>query len=561
MSADKSATIFDLSGDQLLSSPRYNKGTAFSTKERELFDLTGRLPARIETIEEQSARIYWQLSNKTGDLEKNLFLMQVFATNTTLFFRLLESHLEELLPIIYTPTIGEAVMQFSKNYLRPHGLIISYPEIEKIDAILAQIDPKQLDIAVVTDGEGVLGIGDQGVGGLNIAIGKLIVYTACSGINPFRTLPIQLDVGTNNEELLADPFYLGWRHKRISGDDYYHFLDQFVESFSKRFPDSFLHWEDFGKDNARKVLDRYRFKHQSFNDDIQGTGAIALAAVLSGIKQSKIDSAKHRFCIFGAGTAGTGIADQICQALSHTEKVDIAQIRKRFYLIDRNGLIHKGQPEIQDFQTCYAHDPKDLQEWRCISKDNYSLEDVVKNAGITVLIGCSTSSQAFTQPILQQMAKNSDRPIIMPLSNPTSKAEATPAQILQATSDKALIATGSPFASVDTGKRQIRISQCNNALIYPGIALGMLISKATHLTESMLFAASRAVSDSFVSEANENGLLPDFNNIKDLSGRVAKAITQQAIADKTAAQISAEEFERRLEKLVWKPEYLHFQKG
>ncbi|MGM0600709.1 MAG: oxaloacetate-decarboxylating malate dehydrogenase, partial [Candidatus Rifleibacteriota bacterium] len=469
---NKEKIKLSLEGDKLLENREYNKGTAFTRAERENFKLTGKLPRRIETIEEQVHRAYLQFKRKQDTLEKNLFLNQIYTSNTTLFFKIIEQHLEEMLPIIYTPTISEAVKNFSKTFLNSPGLIISYPEREKTSEILAGIQADSLDIAVVTDGEGVLGIGDQGIGGLSIAVGKLMVYTTCGGINPFKTLPIQLDVGTNNEKLLNDPDYLGWRHNRISDKEYYDFLDHFVDCFSKRFPRCFLHWEDFGKNNAHKVLARYRQVHQSFNDDIQGTGAIATAAVLSGIKKSGVSSDRHKFCIFGAGTAGVGIAEQIIYALAEIENKRIEEIRERFYLIDRYGLIREGQQRTRDYQLPYLKTLDQLRGWTCTTQGEYSLEDVTKNAGITILIGCSTASNAFNKNVLKLMANNIDKPIIMPLSNPTSKAEATPEAILKATDGRALIATGSPFKAVKFSNRTNRISQCNNALIFPGLALG-----------------------------------------------------------------------------------------
>jgi malate dehydrogenase (oxaloacetate-decarboxylating) len=465
-----------------------------------------------------------------------------------------------MLPIVYTPTISETVKNFSKNYLNSPGLIISYPEREKIREILANIQADPLDIAVVTDGEGVLGIGDQGIGGINIALGKLIVYSACGGINPFRTLPIQLDVGTDNEELLNDPDYLGWRHKRISNKEYYDFLDDFVDCFSKRFPNSFLHWEDFGKNNAHKVLARYKQVHQSFNDDIQGTGAITTAAVLSGIKKSGLKTDQHRFCIFGAGTAGVGIAEQIIYALAKIENKNIEEIRNRFYLIDRHGLIREGQKRTRDYQRPYLKTLNQLKGWVCATRGECSLEDVIKNAGITVLIGCSTAKNAFNEKVLQQMAENISKPIIMPLSNPTANAEATPEDILKATEGRALIATGSPFEAVKLANKPLRISQCNNALIFPGIALGMLISGSSILSSSMLFAASQAVAESYENNHSDNGLLPDLSNIKELSQKVGYAVANMSVKEGLNKN-DPKHFEKLYSDLIWKPEYYTYQKA
>jgi malate dehydrogenase (oxaloacetate-decarboxylating) len=549
------------SGYELLLNPFLNKGCAFTSKERHEFSLVGKLPVVVETIEEQCHRAYQQVLEKSSALEKNLLLNELYATNRTLFFKLIDLHLNELLPIIYTPTIGEAVMKFSRNFMRPQGLIISYPEIDLIDSIFADIDSENIDIAIVTDGEGVLGIGDQGIGGLNIAIGKLMVYTACAGIDPRRAIPIQLDVGTNNQELLADPMYMGWRNERIAGAEYDRFIERFVASFKKRFKKTFLHWEDFGKDNARRVLDKFRKIHPSFNDDIQGTGAISLAAVLTGIKKSGIPVEKHRFCIFGAGTAGTGIADQICQALAKIGNLDLEEIRKRFYLIDRHGLIIEGQSRTLDFQRPYAKTNADYAGWNCSISGECSLIDTVKNAGITVLIGCSTATGAFNSEVLKQMAKNCEHPLILPLSNPTSKAEATPDEIFAATDGKALIATGSPFSQVEFAGKRHRISQCNNALIYPGIALGMIISEANELTDNMLFAASMALSENCNPDPDNSELLPDLNRVKQISIQIAKAVAIQAAEDNVTPDLSEEDFSQRIADKIWQPQYYDYEKA
>ncbi|PKL44605.1 MAG: NAD-dependent malic enzyme [Candidatus Riflebacteria bacterium HGW-Riflebacteria-1] len=544
-----------LSGKKLLGDPRHNKGTAFTHAEREKFGLLGLLPSRVETLAEQATRAYEQYISQADDLRKNLYLNDLFATNTTLFYHLVSSHLTEMLPVVYTPTIGDAVKQYSRSYVRPHGMIISLADQDRIDAIFANIPADELDIAVVTDGEGVLGIGDQGIGGLNIAIGKLMVYTLCGGLNPHRTLPVLLDAGTNNEELLADPLYLGLRRQRASGEEYLSFIDKFVTAFKKRFPRAFLHWEDFGRDNARTVLDRYRESHPSFNDDIQGTGAVALAAVLSGISKSQMPTAQHRFCIFGAGTAGCGIADQISKALAQSEGKDPAEIRRRFYLIDREGLLTSRSGNLMSFQAPYAVSAAELDNWNSKEPGKISLADVVRNARPTVLIGCSAQSGAFTDEILAEMVKNSKHPVIMPLSNPTSKAEATPERIFAATQGNALVATGSPFGSATWQGQTMPVAQCNNALVFPGIGLGMLISQAQQLTDNMLLAASSAVSRSSSEAPDSNRLLPGFDNILKISRTVALAVAETAMQEGAAQLKTDRELEAALTKHTWAPEY------
>lgn len=546
-----------LSGKELLANPRANNGTAFTHAERERLGLLGLLPPRVETIEEQAIRAYEQYIAQANDLRKNLYLNDLFATNTTLFYYLVSSHLAEMLPIVYTPTIGDAVKQYSRNYVRPQGLTISLADQDRIDEIFAAIRPDDLDISVVTDGEGVLGIGDQGIGGLNIVIGKLMVYTLCGGLNPHRTLPVQLDAGTNNEELLADPFYLGLRRQRATGEEYLVFIDKFVAAFKKRFPCAFLHWEDFGRDNARVVLDRYRESHPSFNDDIQGTGAVALAAVLSGISKSQRSADQHRFCIFGAGTAGCGIADQISKALAQTESKDPAEIRRRFYLIDRDGLLTSRSSNLMSFQEPYAVSAAELTNWKVANPDRISLTDVVRNARPTVLIGCSAQTGAFTDEVLAEMGKNCKHPVIMPLSNPTSKAEATPERIFAATQGNALVATGSPFGSVTWQGQTIPVAQCNNALVFPGIGIGMLISQAQQLTDNMLLAASSAVSRSSSEAPDSNRLLPGFDNILKISKNVALAVAEAAVREDVAQLKTEKELEAALTKHTWVPEYFN----
>lgn len=553
LNSEVSAEI--LNSAQLLLNPRLNKGTAFSLSERDKYGLHGLLPDVVETLSQQVSRAYDQFSARTSNLSRNLYLNELYTTNTTLFFALVSTHLSEMLPIIYTPTIGEAVVNFSSNFMRQSGLIISWPERHRIDQILAQFAGQLIDVAVVTDGEGVLGIGDQGIGGLSIATGKLMVYTLCGGLNPFKTLAIQLDPGTNNERLLNDPLYLGWRHPRLSGKDYHEFIEQFVQAFRCHLPNTLLHWEDFGRDNARTVLDRYRNVHQSFNDDIQGTGAVAVAAVLTGIRKSNRPAASHRICIFGAGTAGTGIAEQICHALAESEGTDIATVRKRVYMIDRAGLLVAGQPDLMPFQIPYARNQHEIANWKLTNEANIGLADVVENIHPTILVGCSTQAGAFSAEIMRNMARHCSTPIIMALSNPTSKAETTPETILAATSGKALIATGSPFGKVLFAGAEIEISQCNNALIFPGLGMGMLISKARTLTDTMLLQASKALSQFCVSDQSANALLPNFSRIEEISATVAMAVAQRAIKDGVAEPITERKLHETLTAIHWQPEY------
>ena len=542
-----------LKGYALLNNPKLNKNTAFTLEERLKFDLIGKLPPKVESLTEQIERAKTKFDSIPLHINKNLYLNSIYQENIVLFFALVSKYLEEMLPIIYTPTIGEAVKNYSENYQKPCGIVISYTDIDHIDSILAQAASSDLEIAVVTDGEGVLGIGDQGVGGLNIAIGKLMVYTLCGGIDPFKTLPIQLDLGTNNEELLNNPNYLGWRHKRITGKKYYEFIDKFVAAFKKQLPTTLLHWEDFGRDNARAVLNRYRETHQSFNDDIQGTGSVALAAVLTAIKKSNISSKDHKFCIFGAGTAGAGIADQICKALAFIENEAEEEIRQRFFLIDKCGLLQESHKALLDFQKPYAKSPNELTGWKINRASNISLLEVIQNAKPTVLIGCSTLSGAFNDEVITSMYSYCPKPIIMPISNPTSKAEREPKDIINLTDGNALIATGSPFDPVVYEGQTYTISQCNNALGFPGIGIGMIISQAKVLTDKMIYAASVALADSCPNDSKQ--LLPNLSNILQISQNIGVAVAKQAIEDGVAQNTDIESLNKLAKKMIWLPQY------
>ena len=473
--------------------------------------------------------LYNEYLKQSDNLHKCLFLYDLYHKDKKSFFELANNHRVEFLPILYTPTIGDAVINYSKNYKYPLGLTISYLDKGNIKNILqkakSDLGSKEMSIAVVTDGEGVLGIGDQGAGAIYISLGKLMVYALCGGLDLTSALPVMLDVGTNNKTLLEAPEYKGWRHSRISGKEYYDFIDEFVQAFKEVFPNSFLHWEDFGRDNARKVLDKYREYHPSFNDDIQGTGVVALAAVLCGIKKSGIPLKEHKICIFGAGTAGCGIANQLCRGLSIKQGISFEEKSKNFYLIDKNGILLDNDSSLLFFQQPFSHSPEDVSGW-VLQKENYiGLLDVIKNAKPTVLIGCSTASGAFTDEIISEMYKYNKKPIIMPISNPTSKAEATPERILKCTEGNALIATGSPFAPVTHKGKEIPISQCNNALVFPGIGIGMLKSKARVLTDEMLLNASEALANETEKSCSaRNSLLPGFDKVLSISEIISNQI-------------------------------------
>lgn len=550
----------DLMGHELLGSPKLNKGCAFSSEERQLFHLNGLLPYQIETLGQQVSRMYAQFQEHRTNLGKYIYLNVLHDYNETLFYLLVSQHLEEMLPIIYTPTVGEAVERFSMEHRKPRGLYISYPEKDHIAQLLDNRLPPEVDLIVVTDGEAVLGIGDQGIGGINISSAKLMVYTLCAGINPHRVLPIQLDVGTNNQHLLADPMYLGWRHERISGQVYDDFIDVFVQTIKKKFPTVFLHWEDVGRDNARRILTRYREQLCTFNGDMQGTGTAALATVLAGVSASKIPLTEQRIVIFGAGTAGAGIADQIHSALQRLG-VSSEQAYQQFWLLDKEGLLTDKSPALLGFQKPYARPAEETASWTLRNPPFISLYDVVNQVKPTLLIGASTVGGAFTEEIITTMANHVETPIIMPLSNPTPKSEAKPEDLLLWTQGKALIATGSPFPEVYFDNRLIRIAQSNNAFAFPGIGLGAIAVKAKCLSDDMLWAATEALSLCSPVHQNSNApLLPKLSEATWVSRNVALAVAEQARREGNT-QIPADlDLNDAINQVVWEAKYYPYRK-
>ncbi len=538
-------------GDDLLQIPELNKGSAFSLDERRRFGLMGKLPISIETSEQQVARFYKQYSQYETDIEKNLFLNQLKQHNQTIFYQLTAKYLDEMMPIIYTPTIGDAVEQFSYQFNQPQGLFLSYEYQEHLDEILDQVNLKEVDIALVTDGEGVLGIGDWGTGGVDICIGKLMVYTLCGGIDPNRVLPVQLDVGTNNQSLINDPMYLGWRHERITGEKYDAFIDKVVNALVRRYPQTYIHWEDFGRDNAHRVLNNYRDKHTSFNDDIQGTGATATACVLSALKAAKAGLSEQKFVFLGAGTAGTGVADQLCHALVRSG-IEEEDARRQFWMVDRDGLITTDMDGITDAQTLYARSELDHRGW--------TLDKVVDEVKPTVLIGCSTVKGAFTESIVKSMAQHVEHPIIFPLSNPTSLSEATPADLIRWTEGKVIVATGSPFDPVDHDGDLIRISQCNNAFVFPGLGLGVLVAKAKQVTDNMIAASSDALSDYSPARKDSSApVLPSFDHIHEISQYIAHKVVEQAIKDGVHGCDKAMNIQEAIQAQFWLPHYYDYE--
>lgn len=526
----------ELYGKELLTTYLLNKGTAFTQEERLSLGLLGKLPAKVETLDEQVKRAYRQFKKYRNNLQKHIYLNNMHDKNEVLFYKLVTENLVEMIPIIYTPVVGKAVREFSHEFRQPRGLYIAYPDKDNIEKILENRTHPEISIIVVTDGERVLGIGDQGVGAIDIPIAKLMLYTMCGGINPYHTLPIFLDVGTNNPELLKDPLYLGWRHPRIRGEEYDQFIDKFVKVIKKRMPNTFLHWEDFGRDNARRILERYRHELCTFNDDMQGTAVVTMSALLTAVKHLKIELTQQRIVIFGAGTAGVGIADRIVDSMMR-EGLSEMDARGRLWLIDRNGLLAKEMKDLMHFQLPYARNE---------SKGEL-LEQVVKQIKPTVLIGCSAIGGAFTEEIVKTMAANCSNPIIFPLSNPNEQSEATPSDLLRWTNGRALIATGSPFGN--------ECAQCNNAFSFPGVGLGLIASRAKFLTDNMLWEACLALSRYASNKGPQAFLLPTLMDAREVAQQIAVAIIEAARAENLAqvdANIPAIEL---VKNTLWEPYY------
>ncbi|RAP35506.1 NAD-dependent malic enzyme [Legionella quinlivanii] len=548
-------------GQEILKDPLLNKGTAFTEAEKDLFELHGLLPCNTESILEQLRRSRDAYDAKDTPLEKHIYLRALQDRNEVLFYRFVLDNLLEVLPIIYTPVVGEACQQFHRIYRQPRGLFISYPERDRMEKILSTVAKnRRIDVIVVTDGERILGLGDQGAGGLGIPIGKLSLYSVCGGIHPAHTLPIVLDVGTNNQEKFNDPEYLGWRHSRITGEEYDQFIDQFVQSVKKCFPNVLLQFEDFAQQHAYPILEKYRDQLCTFNDDIQGTAAVAVAAIIAATRVSGVPLKDHRIALLGAGSAGCGISEQLVQAMIN-QGLSESEARSRFYLVDRMGLLQEGLENILPFQQGFVQSKNRLKTWTVQNKQQINLLEVINNAKPTILLGVSGQPQQFSEPMIRSMASYCDRPIVFPLSNPTSRAEATPQQILEWSAGKALVATGSPFDPVLIGSHPIEISQCNNSYIFPGVGLGVVAGKARRVTDKMMMAAAMALSDlSPAMIKGEGALLPDLRVIRDVSRHIAKAVILQAIKENHADKISDAEIETAIKETMWYPEYEVFTK-
>ncbi len=541
-------------GLDLLDDPFLNKGTAFTEQERTDLNLHGLLPVAQETIQEQASRVVDRIKNLSSNLEKYVTLREIQNTNETLFYFIVTNHLSLTLPIIYTPTVGEGCVHFSHIYTRPRGLFLSYSNKDKIQRILDNPQFDNTSVIVVSDGERILGLGDQGAGGMGISIGKLSLYTACAGIHPQKTLPILLDTGTDNQTLLNDPQYIGWRHPRIRNQEYDDFIEHFVSAVKKRFPKVLLQWEDFAQQNASRILEKYRNKLCSFNDDIQGTAAIVTSALLSAIKVTKSSLKNQKIVVVGGGSAGCGISQMILKKMMQ-EGLSQKEALEKFFVIDRNGLFLNNM-DLLPFQKPFTKTLESIALWTLENKTIVSLKDTIKNVHPTVLIGVSGQPGIFTEEIIKEMAKHVERPIILPLSNPTSKAEATPENLIRWTHGKAFIGTGSPFPDVVQGNQHFKIDQINNSYIFPGLGLGIIAVEASFVSDEMFMAAATTLTNLSPSKQDpKRNLLPSLEKIREISLEIAFAVAQCAVKQKLAQNLSDDEIRKKIKHIFWTPQY------
>lgn len=538
----------------ILKNPLTNKGTAFTLEERARYGLTGRLPVAVETLEQQAARAYRQYSGYESDIEKYVYLDQLHNRNEVLYYRLLTDHLVEMLPIVYDPTVGEAIKKWSRDYRRSRAvyLDVNHPENVRASFETLGLGPDDVDLLVVSDAEEILGIGDWGVNGTDISVGKLAVYTAAAGIHPDRVIAVNLDVGTDNEQLLNDPAYLGNRHARVRGERYERLIDTYLQVASEMFPRALLHFEDFGPGNARRILVKNRERYRIFNDDMQGTGAIVMAAVISGLKVTKQGFADQRLVVYGAGTAGTGMADQISAAMER-DGLSREEARKRVWLIDINGLVTDDMQGLPDYQQEYARPAAEVSSWKR-QDGKIGLLEVVKQVKPSILIGTSTDHGAFTKEVIEALCAGVERPILLPLSNPTERIEVLPSDAIPWSGGKALVATGIPVESVSYQGTKFHIGQGNNALLYPGLGLGVIVSGARHVTDGMLLAAAQAVAGQVNPQELGASLLPPVDNLRASSATVAVAVAKQAVAEGVATR-QHDNWVQAVQDAMWQPAY------
>jgi malate dehydrogenase (oxaloacetate-decarboxylating) len=549
-----------LSGFDLVNSPRLNKGTAFTDHERDEFDLHGLLPPHVGSLDEQIERRLEALRAQQNSFSKYSFLRDLQDTNETVFYALLARNIEEMLPLVYTPTVGEGCQRFSEIWRKPRGLFLSYPNKDRIEQILSHPRYDEVKCIVVSDGERILGLGDQGAGGMGIPIGKMALYTALGGIHPENCLPILLDVGTDNEDRLKNPLYIGWRNHRIRGQDYDDFVDLFVQSVKKRWPHVLLQWEDFAGSNAARLLARYRDQLCTFNDDIQGTGGVGGATLVSSIQINSVPLEQQKIAMVGFGSAGIGITNLLAQFIQDCG-LTAEEARNHFYAIDRYGLVTEKGKDVRPEQLPYARKEQEVQSWKQPNGE-ITLLDVVRHAKPSVLIGVSGQPGAFTEQVVREMAKYSDRPVIFPLSNPTSRSEATAQDLMDWTEGRALVGTGSPFQPVNVGGKKIPVTQTNNSYIFPGLALGIIASKAKRVTDTMVKAAAEELVRQLPTQKDKDAsLLPPISDARRIGRLIGEAVGKQAIKDGQAQVADENSLSRELQTNIWEPGYVPYERG
>ncbi len=568
-----------LSGLGLLGTPIFNKGTAFPASERDEFSLHGLLPPHIGTLDEQVERRLKAFRALPDDFAKYTFMRDLQDLNETLFYALITRNIEEMLPIVYTPAVGEGCQRFSEIWRKSRGVFLSYPNRDRIETILGHPRYDGVRCIVVSDGERILGLGDQGAGGMGIPIGKLALYTALAGIHPLKCLPVFLDVGTDNAARIADPLYIGWRHERVRGAEYEKFVDSFVRTVKKRWPHVLLQWEDFAGHNASRLLERYREVLPSFNDDIQGTAAVAVATVLAGVNVTGVPLTEQRFVVFGFGSAGLGITELLRKALMNAGLSD-REARARFYAVDKDGLLVEGMDGLSREKAGFARPLSEIAGWRAVEPTSQNrdvghpnfggrrigLLEVVERVRPTVLLGVSGQAGAFSEDVVRAMARGLQqegrevRPVILPLSNPTSRCEAAPADVIRWTEGRAIVGTGSPFGAVQFGDQEIKVAQTNNSYIFPGMALGIVSSRAKQVSEGMMMASALALAELSPTRTNAKGaLLPPLESLRSVSLSVALAIGRQAERE-GLAEMKGEAFVDAVRTNVWEPVYLPYRR-
>lgn len=555
-----SKTVFiRQAGNTLLNTPLLNKGSAFSVEERKNFNLIGLLPKSIESVEEQVSRAYEQFMSMPSDIDKHIYIRNIQDTNETLFYKLINNHVEEVMPIIYTPTVGAACQRFSQIYRRNRGLFLCYDDKDSLEEIVNNAPNVDVRVIVITDGERILGLGDQGIGGMGIPIGKLALYSACGGVNPAYTLPIVIDVGTNNSTLLSDPLYMGWRNSRVSGEEYYQFIDRCIKALRQRWPNVLIQFEDFAQSNAMPLLERYKDKICCFNDDIQGTASVTVGTILSACNVTKKPLSEQKIVFAGAGSAGCGIAEAIIAQMVK-EGISEEKARQQIFMVDRCGMLEEGMPNLLPFQKKLIQSNPRRSEWKIELGQEVSLLDVIKNVKPDVLIGVTGVPGLFSQEVIESIVDGCEKPLIMPLSNPISRVEATPQDIITWSKGKAIVTTGSPFKDVIYEGKTFAIAQCNNSYIFPGVGLGVLISEANRITNEMFQVASETLAEMSPMLNGKNSLLPALADIQVVSKYIALAVAKKAVEQAVASPRSEKRLQAKLDELFWDAKYSNYKR-